>query len=569
MPGGQFEFNSMGIGRLLNQGRLAVPPNQRSYAWEEQHVGALLKDLSDALDNGERDYFLGTVVFVRTDTEPSIVDGQQRLATTAIILATIRNLMFELSRDQGARAVDRDYLRQYNISADREEPRLQLNAEDNDFFINTVLRAPYDEAVKPEPKSDDALRASNLRLQRAAEVATEFFREKIGHNAKEKERADVLVDWVKFLVDGARVVVVTVPDEIGAFRMFETLNDRGLRASQADILKNYFFSRAGSRLGEAQMRWSSISGAIETSDDDDANELLLNYFRHLWVTKYGPTKEKDLAASIKARIANASSTMQFLSEADKAIQTYLALSPRSSGVGEFKTGARRHIHTIVHHLKVDQIKPLLFSIARNFPPAEQEKAFRLCVSWSVRFLIFGGPGGVLETQYSRRAEGIGTGKIKTAKQLRDAMKDYVPGDAQFEQAFATARVSRPHLARYYLRVLDKTLKNDPAPEYVANEDENEINLEHVMPLTPSAEWNMDAETGQTAQKFLGNMVLLQAAKNSSLGNKGFADKKEVYAQSSYEITRPVAEYKQWTLEQIKKRQADMAKVALKAWPLNF
>src|SRR5215467_6937394 len=54
MPGGQFEFNSMGIGRLLNQGRLAVPPNQRSYAWEEQHVGALLKDLSLAIFSGSR-----------------------------------------------------------------------------------------------------------------------------------------------------------------------------------------------------------------------------------------------------------------------------------------------------------------------------------------------------------------------------------------------------------------------------------------------------------------------------------------------------------------------------------
>ena len=172
-------------------------------------------------------------------------------------------------------------------------------------------------------------------------------------------------------------MVVSVPDEIGAYRMFETLNDRGLRASQADILKNHFFSKAGTRLQEAQARWRSISSAIETSGDEDENELLVNYLGHLWITKHGPTKEKDLAASIKSKIANASSTMQFLTEADNAVDAYLALSSPTSDV--FKGAAKQYVYTISHHLKVDKIRPLLFAIVRHFTQAEQEKAFRLCL----------------------------------------------------------------------------------------------------------------------------------------------------------------------------------------------
>ena len=76
----------------------------------------------------------------------------------------------------------------------------------------------------------------------------------------------------------------------------------------------------------------------------------------------------------------------------------------------------------------------------------------------------------------------GTGRITKAFQLRDAMKNYVPNDREFEEAFSGARVSRPHLARYYLRALEKIVQGIPQPKYVANEEVAEINLEHVMPL---------------------------------------------------------------------------------------
>lgn len=43
---------------------------------------------------------------------------------------------------------------------------------------------------------------------------------------------------------------------------------------------------------------------------------------------------------------------------------------------------------------------------------------------------------------------VGTKGISTAAGLRKAMKEYVPTDSEFKGAFATARVSRAHLARY-------------------------------------------------------------------------------------------------------------------------
>ena len=45
MAGEAFAFQSMGIGRLIKSGRLAVPPNQRAYAWEDRHILNLFHDI--------------------------------------------------------------------------------------------------------------------------------------------------------------------------------------------------------------------------------------------------------------------------------------------------------------------------------------------------------------------------------------------------------------------------------------------------------------------------------------------------------------------------------------------
>jgi hypothetical protein len=377
------------------------------------------------------------------------------------------------------------------------------------------------------------------------------------------------VRWVKFLEQSTTVVVVRVSDESGAYRIFETLNDRGLRASQADILKNYFFSKAGNRLPEAQMMWNTITTGVEALGDDE-NERLVTYLRHYWITTHGPTRDRELAAQIKSEITGETKTLQFLRDASSAVQDYVALwSSRHPKWVNYPPSTRQSIETVTSHLRVQQIRPLLFAVARFFDPVEADKAFRLFVSWSVRFLIYGGRGGMLDQQYSLRAQDVGTKRITKARDLRDAMKEYVPTDAEFEEAFATARVSRPHLARYYLRAIEKTMQADPQPEYVANEEVEEISLEHIMPLSPSAAWHIDEETAQAARRLLGNMVLIRADANRDIGNESFEAKRTVFAQSAYDVTNMVAGYEQWTPEEIRHRQSELAKIASKTWTLKF
>lgn len=567
MPVINFELATMGIGSLLKRDRLEVPQNQRSYAWEESHILTLMQDLHEAMNSGQDNYFLGTIVLVKPDKGAlTISDGQQRIATITILLCRIRDKLVKIHRARSANSLDTEFLR--NIDRDTEElvPRITLNIEDNTFFVQHIIPCPSDDdyrAIDPEPQ-----RSSNRRLLSASSLAAEFVKQFLAPVGAQSH-AETLLRWVQFIEASATVAVITVLDESAAFRMFETLNDRGLRASQADILKNYFLSRSTHKIKESWALWNSITGNIETLDEDDS-ERLVSYLRHLWITTHGQTRARELAEEIKREITSESKTLAFLADAAEGVRDYVALwSSRHPKWTTYAPSVRRSVETLADHLQVEQIRPLLFAVARHFDPVEAEKAFRLFVSWSVRFLIYGGRGGMLDQQYSLRAQDVGIRKIAKARELRAAMTRYVPTDAAFEEAFATARVSRPRLARYYLRAIEKAHAGGGHPEYVANEEASEINLEHVLPLTPSEEWGVGNDEAKAAQRMLGNMVLLPVDQNRDLGNKSFLEKREVYAKSAYYITKQVSEYTEWDLEQIRKHQAELAKIALKTWPLTF
>ena len=87
----QMDFEQLGIGQVLGRSRLFVPPNQREYSWTDLEALTLYRDFERAAATGAS-YFLGAIVTIpRDDGMLEVVDGQQRLATTAILLAAIRD----------------------------------------------------------------------------------------------------------------------------------------------------------------------------------------------------------------------------------------------------------------------------------------------------------------------------------------------------------------------------------------------------------------------------------------------------------------------------------------------
>lgn len=350
--------------------------------------------------------------------------------------------------------------------------------------------------------------------------------------------------------------------------MFETLNDRGLKISQADLLKNHLLSYAGDRIREAQQKWAQMSGVLESLGKE---EITVTFLHHLLITKYGPTKEREVFDKVKQLVNSQNRSLEFLEELSDAANDYAALfNSDHKKWNEYGTGTRKNISTINRDLRVEQIRPLMFSVSRHFPVKEGRLAFRLFVFWSVRILVFGTRGGFLDRNYSLKAQEIGAGKIKTAEELIHAMTDVIPTDAMFEAAFADVRISHSYLARYYLRALELKTKNDPEPEFVPSEEEQAINLEHILPENPQSAWNdIDPDTAGAYYKKLGNMVILQAKKNTLIGNSSFDDKKIVLRDSAFSLTSEVANYPKWGTTEIHDRQKRLAKLAVETWPLTI
>ena len=92
------QLSREGIGHALSDNYLAVPVYQRSYAWEESHVEDLFHDIAKAMADAENEYFLGSIVVANGPGGiPEVVDGQQRLATSTILMAAIRDFFYSNS----------------------------------------------------------------------------------------------------------------------------------------------------------------------------------------------------------------------------------------------------------------------------------------------------------------------------------------------------------------------------------------------------------------------------------------------------------------------------------------
>lgn len=137
---------SKGIGQLLQEKRLRVPKYQRSYAWKKQQVNELFRDLRRAIERDKQYYFLGAIVGCEVEDRmdaAEIVDGQQRLATTTILLAAIRDEFVAMKDEKAATRFEGDYLfKTEGFENPVTEPRLSLNDTDDDFFQKRILSRP-------------------------------------------------------------------------------------------------------------------------------------------------------------------------------------------------------------------------------------------------------------------------------------------------------------------------------------------------------------------------------------------------------------------------------------------
>lgn len=563
------EFNLGGLGSGIESNQFGVPIYQRSYAWDAEQIDDFWSDLLGALDSSEPDYFIGSLVLTRSDEGDRLVviDGQQRLATTTIFLAAIRDVAEVRGKQPLADNIASTFLTVYDFDTQAVVPRLVLNADDDDFFRKQILRIAIDGTTTPREQVPEVSQDAPESHQRLAS-AYKTLHERLGtnvdnHGAKADER---LTNWLKFLRKNLLAITVIVRTESDAFLIFETLNARGAELTVGDLLKNYLFGRAGDRLETVKTGWLGSLAALDISAE---NDLFITFLRHYWSSKYGSVRERDLYRSIKERVTNSTQAVDFADELQQAARLYAALLNSGDDFwAELGTSARSNVESLLR-LELEQNRPLLLAVMQHFSKDELKKAIKAMVAWSVRGLIVGGiGGGTTEKAYAQAALKVRGGTTKTTSELLTELTAIVPTDDEFKSGFERARITKSRIARYLLIALERRSRGDEEPELVPNEDESEVNLEHILPRNPSlTDWPAFAENEVDAWAHrIGNLALLAVGPNGRIGNKPWTVKKPVLEASSLSLTNQAGSCDEWTQASITDRQQKLADLAAETWP---
>ena len=184
-----FGFSQLGLASILGQNQLTVPPNQRDYSWTVREVKTLFQDFARSIADDDTNYFLGTIVTIPRDNgRLEVVDGQQRLATTAIMLAEIRNYLKEKD-PMIAESVDAEILNVIDRSSRARIPRLRLNLDDNEYFRARLTNE--DPSPSPSKPSHELIDQSFSEARRQVKRIVSGF--------DEKDHGDTLNRWINFM----------------------------------------------------------------------------------------------------------------------------------------------------------------------------------------------------------------------------------------------------------------------------------------------------------------------------------------------------------------------------------
>lgn len=547
-------FAQLGLASILKHNQLVVPPNQREYSWTVKEVRTLLQDFARAISESDGSYFLGTIVTIPRSGGLEVVDGQQRLATTAIILSAIRDYL-RTSEPIISESLDSEFLTVINRASRARVPRLRLNLDDNDYFRARLTGMPAPAGTKPSHALLDAA-FGEARHQVARIVA--------GFDAK--DHGDILNRWISFMEARALAVLLRVPNDADAYRMFETLNDRGLRTSQSDLVKNYLFGRCGDRIGEVQQKWAFMRGALETIEDDD---ITITFLRHAMTVINGFVRETQVYDAVQSIAKAAEPVVTFAGQLETLANSYVAIHNAEHEKWNRYSDTTRKAIEVLNIFAINPMRPLMLAIGHSLLDKEAEKAFRFCVSLSVRLMITTSTRtGTVEEGLAGSAHKIFTGEVSSSDELRNELKSLTPTDASFASAFETASVSTRKLARYYLRSMELAAKKETQPWHIPNDDRSMINLEHILPEKPEGNWpQFTDEQVKLYYKRIGNLCLMRASDNSAARSSGFSVKTPIFARSPYELTKQIADALDWTTAEIIARQKTLAGIAVKTWPI--
>jgi hypothetical protein len=551
------------LGSLFRLGdTYIVPPYQRNYAWEESQFGIFWFDVSKTFTGATPEYFLGSIVINNSQApEHVVIDGQQRLITTAVLISALRSHLKAEGKGKLAALIEQDFLVKSDYQRQLFTPCLVLNKTDKTFYDNYIFHSrPVAEILRLA--DDEALSPSNRLIaecfcfmhRKIAEIC------EAGQNVEDV--ANAIIDSLNHRVF---VIRIDVKDDYNAFLLFETLNDRGMELSEADLLKNHLFAVSRERLGEAQGNWDLMEHNL-------GSERMIKFVRHHWLSTRGQISERGLYSDIKASIAAPEDAATYSEALCEASDVYAALSsPRHHLWATFPNNQQPAIRELIDTIEILRPEQLFIVLLAALETDRRSflEVTRLLVNFTFRYntICNLSPSNILQPFIAAAREIREIGKVDPKALFQKYLSSLYPEDSQFHSAFSRKVIRSNAQARYILAKINDHLS--PNPSLRTQVDPFATDLEHILPKRHNSDWEgsrRDFPGG--IDKFvyrLGNMTLISAKLNRELGNADFETKKKVFARDCLDITQKVLSSERWTGEEIKNRQNWLASLACKIW----
>lgn len=567
---------------VIEKGVFEIPSYQRGYAWQERQLKDFWNDLEHVSKLGDKFHYMHSLTLRELENEFEnsafeIIDGQQRLATSLILLGLLAK------------------------TTQNKDPKYSL------INLEPILSYKYyglSEAFRAitEEENDLELFKTSFYAKNLIDAYT-FFKEKISGTPIEtlKKMFDALIKKMLFSVVGLN------DNRIDPFSSFETINNRGKDLSTLELLKNRLHFVAHKICDEEDLEnlqqeindtYTLIYHDLRQFEDDHLEGFLKHFVAYYYGEK-GDFKKRLLEMEFNAHKRYTDNT-DFNEEYEKIDDLLFYLSYSSKVWNFLHTLDEKSITLIVDDNKKLEIEitpkmrsllekmrslnalsdnaflPLLLSLltiqragksANEQPYTTQELEGLLEYLERFGFLVYGVAGkNTAKNEWIELAfkafrafrygeENIVIEKLPTLEKSffnrqgnsgLELLEEYIHSKKNTEKWYQWGKALNYLLYEYELH---------HNPETTLNFDSSIESIEHILPQKPDQGYSVKEKSwakNPHVVHALGNLLLISKNANSSLSNKPFEEKRKAYLKGSYS-EKEVAKNASFGVEQIKER----------------
>ena len=261
---GEIGSGAKTIDKLLGE-KYTLDYYQREYRWQKNQVTDLIDDLTSKFFNNYQEgdqrekvenydhYFLGSMIVSKTKGRWFIVDGQQRLTTLTLLLIKLRQLLEDESqKGQVTPLIFSEKFGQKSFNLDIEERKSVMDALYSEDSLELFKSSDQPESIRNIVECYDVI-DNHFELQ--------------------SDELPYFVDW---LLHRVYLVQIIAYNERDAYTIFETMNDRGLSLTPAEMLKGYLLANItdSNQRNNANKVWREHVQLLKDIDkDEDTNAI--------------------------------------------------------------------------------------------------------------------------------------------------------------------------------------------------------------------------------------------------------------------------------------------------------